>query len=58
MKNVILIDYINMFIHEYNSVIKYNRRERIKDKSIYICYKTNEWLHSKRKNKLKYKINW
>ena len=42
MKEVILIDYINMFIHEYNSVIKYNRRERIKDKSIYILQ--NKWM--------------
>ena len=47
MKKVILINYINIFIHEYNSVIKYNRRERIKDK--YIYYKTNELLYAKKK---------
>ena len=44
MKEVILIDYINMFIHEYNSVIKYNRREGIKDKSIYITKQMNNYI--------------
>ena len=50
MKEVILIDYINMFIHEYNSVIKYNRRERIKDKSIYITKQMNNYIQKERIN--------
>jgi len=50
LKEVILIDYINMFIHEYNSVIKYNRRERIKDKSIYITKQINNYIQKERIN--------
>ena len=50
MKEVILIDYINMFIHEYNSVIKYNKRERIKDKSIYITKQINNYIQKERIN--------
>ena len=50
MKEVILIDYINIFIHEYNSVIKYNRRERIKDKSIYVTKQMNNYIQKERIN--------
>ena len=50
MKEVILIDYINMFIHEYNSVIKYNKRERIKDKSIYVTKQMNDYIQKERIN--------
>ena len=39
-----------MFINEYNSVIKYNRRERIKDKSIYITKQINNYIQKERIN--------
>ena len=39
-----------MFIHEYNSVIKYNKRERIKDKSIYVTKQMNDYIQKERIN--------
>ena len=39
-----------MFINEYNSVIKYNRRERIKDKSIYVTKQMNNYIQKERIN--------
>ena len=41
-----------MFINEYNSVIKYNRRERIKDKSIciYVKKQMNNYIQKERIN--------
>ena len=50
MKEIILIDYINIFIHEYNLVIKYNKRERIKDKSIYVTKQMNNYIQKERIN--------
>ena len=50
MKEVILINYINIFIHEYNSFIKYNRRERIKDKSICVTKQINNYIQKERIN--------